>query len=230
MITDYVAYWNLNELSGNVSDSSGNNYTGTNFSTTVVDGKISGNARRFASGQYISFGNVLNFTDTQPFSVSLWFKDTVTVTGILIGKGSSPGWELHARAAADSGILRFLYTSAGLTDAVDSTRTGLNDGNWHHVVASRDGTDGTGMNLYIDSISGSTVSFNDNATDATNTKILTLGSREGVSNFYVGDIDEVRVFNRVVTSTEVNQLFLFGQQRFNNIGIRPRPFAPGLAR
>jgi hypothetical protein len=81
----------------------------------------------------------------------------------------------------------------------------INDGLWHHIVLTRNAATGA-VEVYVDgSLSGS-------ATGEMGTKsatLMTLGrmTHPGATNaFFAGALDEVVVFNRVLTAAEVQSL------------------------
>ncbi|MBP7937361.1 MAG: chitobiase/beta-hexosaminidase C-terminal domain-containing protein [Phycisphaerae bacterium] len=82
-----------------------------------------------------------------------------------------------------------------------SSGTGMNDNNWHHAAVTRSGTT---YSLYVDGVlvgaSGGS------APDYTSTK---MGCRNSGSNgsFYYGQMDEVRLYRRALSASDVNELY-----------------------
>ena len=87
----------------------------------------------------------------------------------------------------------------------------MNDGSWHHIALSRQGTTAT---LYIDGAvegSGST----SGVTNIVNTADLLFGNDPCVqfgdgTQFYQGELDEIQYFNRALTQTEIQTIFQAG--------------------
>jgi hypothetical protein len=110
---------------------------------------------------------------------------------VLITAGEGIRFQLGATSV-------FPYREAG---------SGLNDGAWHHVVAVRDEAASL-LRLYIDGESVGT------ATDTTtgslqNNDDISVGN-SGVSytsNDFTGDIDEIRLYDRLLTDAEVAELY-----------------------
>lgn len=70
---------------------------------------------------------------------------------------------------------------------------------WHHVAASYDGNE---MKLYLD---GKVVANRDIVgTISTNNNELVLGDQIGFNEKFKGNMDEVRIWNRVLTECEIN--------------------------
>ncbi|GAA4346825.1 hypothetical protein GCM10023185_01430 [Hymenobacter saemangeumensis] len=77
-----------------------------------------------------------------------------------------------------------------------------NIGTWHHVAATYDGTT---VRMYIDGVqmtptaSGAVI----NGPITTNTNPQTLGTQPGFAENYRGDLDEVRVYNAVLSQAQI---------------------------
>lgn len=228
MITDYSAYWPMDEGSGNIVDVSGNAYTGTNNGTTVITGKYN-NGRNFvsASSQYITMGNILDFT-TGDFTISFWYRTTSGTSGYLLAK----------RAAASGAYVVYFNTNGRIAlyiqtnDTNWSQRTSdysTSNGVWRHFAGVKSGTS---LFIYTDGFPpiSSTPQSAGTVTTITNTGDLTFSS---LTQLYNGDLDEVKIYSRALSSLEVYELYT-AQNTILTInrdrGIRPRPFAPGLAR
>ena len=84
--------------------------------------------------------------------------------------------------------------------------TGLTLGNWHHVATTYDGSN---VKIYID---GSLdVSVPQTFAPATNTQPLLFGAgRDNDQFFFQGLIDEVEIFNRVLSDAEIMAIFEAG--------------------
>ncbi len=92
--------------------------------------------------------------------------------------------------------------SVGGTRNVISTASGVNDNKWHHIVGTSDGSSYT---LYIDNVS---IGSNTPGTSTTSA-VSSIGSRPngwGTS----GIIDEVGIWEKELTSTEVSELWNSG--------------------
>ena len=80
---------------------------------------------------------------------------------------------------------------------------------WQHVVATWDGSqDGSNIHLYVDGVpvDGSAVDGSGSAFDDSGTP-LTVGNRAGdLARGFNGGIDEVQVYNRVLTASEIHSL------------------------
>jgi hypothetical protein len=101
-----------------------------------------------------------------------------------------------------SGKFVFGVGSPGGDVSVTSS-TSVNDGQWHHVVATRDTTSGA-MQVYVDGVpSGSGVGPTGARTAPTS---LRIGSILTGVNFLNGTLDDVRLYDRVLSASEVAEL------------------------
>lgn len=85
------------------------------------------------------------------------------------------------------------------------TRSGaaVNDGNWHHVVMTRDAASGV-QTMYIDGVK--TTSTGLTGTKGLNNKFALLGQIQGNTDFFRGTLADVRVYGRVLSDADVTQL------------------------
>ena len=181
---------------------------GTNWQTYNSDGVVSnyssGNTHSgdFDGNDY-AVGTVGALNGSSAFSTSLWFRYQSTIGGsthIPISGGSSTTnrWYLWLKNATT-----FQY---GITTSFPEwTASSMSDSQWYHVCLVHDGTSVT---LYLD---GSSLGTNTGVTSAnqlwtgTNFNIGRYGA--GASYYWNGWIDEVSVFNRALTSSDVTNIY-----------------------
>lgn len=239
MIDDYKGYWPLNETSGDVFDFSGNSYTGTPTGTTSETGRVI-NARKFnGSSDFINIGDISALSPSQ-ITVACWTKSTYAGASVQelvckddLGGGSTRSYSLFINGGTWVAVFNvFKSGSSGTVFNVDYNNavsiSAINDGNWHHVLGTWDGTD---IKLYIDGHLNATTSFSGSIRQSSGVPLQFGQSQHGsTKNYLNGYLDEVKIFNRALTGEEANQVYLvsFSKQRF--AGIRPKPFAPCIAR
>lgn len=119
------------------------------------------------------------------------------------------GFATNSRFNADGKKLAFRYTqSAGSVDRGIRTNTDVVDGNWHYCVAVADkATDE--LRLYVDgSEAAVTVDFDvGNWPNITNTDPLYLGQDNGGGRRYAGLLDDVRLYNRALPTSEIEGIY-----------------------
>jgi hypothetical protein len=93
-------------------------------------------------------------------------------------------------------------TSTGADQFVTSPLA-YSDGQWHYVVVTNDGST---LRLYIDGAAVNSKSVAGSSPENTGTKPVRVGANSRVTppgNFFTGDVDEVRIWNSVLTAAEV---------------------------
>ncbi|GEM_PF-1944992 len=210
---------NINWGTGAVADSSGNGHTGTvtNLSTpaSVVTGQIGQGISFTGSNQYI---DTTNYADNPSnLSVAGWFKSGGDQThSFLVDKmsnfGNGAGWTVYFNQISGGMEIGFVTQEAGGSnwEQYQNHSDIPADGLWHHFVATLSGGPGNGgiILIYID---GSSVSL-DNLSRGTFTTITTavnvrMGNDSDVEKQFIGSLDDVRVYNRTLSATEVSQLY-----------------------
>ncbi len=154
----------------------------------------------------------LNFGASIDFTMDAWIK----------AKSSQPGMYpvIIGRRASDvtrSGYLFFLWSDGRLAFQLSygenshqfgnytSTGDDLRDDTWHHVavICDRDGY----LTFYIDGVqTGQSVAVTGNIDSASD---ILIGWDEGNPShtYFNGVIDDIHIYNRVLSETEVKQLF-----------------------
>jgi len=160
---------------------------------------------------FIDFGNVtqLNFKDI--VTLEAWIKTPGAIgkdSGILDkGQFGIDGYSLaHAGTeGADDNKIYFFLLGNFL-----ATTTEFTDNKYHHIVATYDGAvkriyvNGTLENSFV--VAGT---FDPNATN------FTIGSRANRARTFNGTIDEVHIYNRVLSQDQIISNFNNGLGRYN---------------
>lgn len=144
-------------------------------------------------------------------SIELWFKPTggfdssASVSEALIGKegaGNNNG-DFDIRLLDTNGRLSFNNENGVATNSVSSDSSSWND-QWYCVVTTFDGSGN--MALYIDGIAQSDTDTSTALMSRSDT--LYIGSlRAGTLFPFNGLIDEVRIYNRPKTASDISQRF-----------------------
>lgn len=211
-----VGWWKFNETSGTTAaDSSGNGYDFGITGATWV-----GEALSFSETDYLSrnaaSATAFNFDHTTPFSCAMWINpDNTTQVSYLINKrtgaGNFEGWicilngnrKPHFQIRKD-GTHRLL---------ADATNDVLIAGVWQHVVFTFDGSNSTnGVKMYYNGAEiAVTATVNSPLTSApSNTAKLMFGINDAFNFPYSGDADDIRIYNRALSSTEISTLYANG--------------------
>lgn len=185
-------------------DLSGNNLTMTTSNSPTFS---SGNFAFNGSNQSASATNSTTL-DTQTPTVEVWAKTNATSqNGFWFEKGSvNTQYSLFQEGGS---IVWRQRIDGNLLSQYTTTATYVNTVNWFNVVGTF--TSGSRI-LYINGVQVN--SDGPTGTIETNTSGMTIGSYNSGGYFYNGNIAIVKVYNRVLSATEVKQNFNALRGRF----------------
>lgn len=213
-----VGYWNYDEGSGTTAaDSSGNGNNGTLINgPTWTAGKVGSGALVFnGANSYINAGSSASLDNIQNqggggMTVSFWINPASNAANYILSKGPhsnlSGTWEITKSSATNPARVGFF--KEGATDLNSSWNSVLTTGVWQHVVLTWDGTMiANGLSLYKNGllVAKSVTDGSSPNSDAANN--LFIGSSNGTSGFLDASLDEVRIYNRVLTSQEIQDIY-----------------------
>lgn len=214
-----ISAWRLEETSGNLIDAVGSNDLTASNLTYSVTGKVNNCVSFNGSTSQAIIGNStqvgLNVTITEDRTFVFWFKSTQVVTSMLLDKrnvGDSPTPAAFQIALLPSGAISVFYSDDNpIQSNLTSATTGLNDGNWHLIIATFTRSV-TGSRLYIDNVEDAN-SPDDTSSigDLSNDGNFDLGRSGFSAGFpYAGTLDEVIIWNRVISAGERTTLWNSG--------------------
>jgi hypothetical protein len=194
----------LYALEGNANDTSGNGNNGTLVNgPTFVAGHIGQAVSLNGTNQYVQIPRSIQ----DSFTISFWVKTTTTAgsgTQWWQGEGLVDGEVPNV--VNDFGVSLLGARAAfgvGNPDTTIQSTSSVNDGAWHHVVATRNSATGA-MVLYVDGAQQAST------TGPTGTKNappnLRIGSLQTNLNFFAGQLDEVRLYNVALSAAQVAAL------------------------
>jgi hypothetical protein len=213
-----VAYWTLdgkdiNWSTGIVNDISGQLAYGKLISmsttTSPAAGKV-GQALNFnGSNSYISIINrdSLPTGSGAPWTISLWAKSNVSSGTNLMAFSYGAGSNNTTPHVAVTAAGKWRISTWG--NDVDVAAPLVAAGKWTHVVGTFDGTN---LRVYIN---GALSAGPTAITSAPVTTNASIGANPTGGNLWNGAIDEVRVYNRALSSNEVTTLYGAGGTVFN---------------
>ena len=152
-------------------------------------------------------------TITGSASLSLWFKtSSAAAYQNLVGSGGGSYPGMCRYLTVKSGKLNNYVTGVGWIE-LDSTA--VNDGNWHHLVFTYDSTTTGGpqrgtFKAYIDGSLTKTYDMNGSTEDWSSNSLATIGNySSGVGRWFNGDMDEVAIWDIILSPTEVQDIYDF---------------------
>ncbi len=201
-----VGYWKMDDTSGVVKDETGH-FTGTLVGgvTRGVTGKY-GKAYQFSSaGAYVDMGAVSSIS---PSTIEAWINlgsynanGSIYKTILQINTYYKGSWSDTALYIESGHLCAYTSGSSNATVALNQ---------WTHVAMVNDGTN---ISLYINGQLDKTVVTSSQWKDGWS-MIRIGGGYEGDYESFYGALDEVAVFNRALSATELSQHATLGIEQY----------------
>ena len=231
-----VGHWTFDgkDMYQNVADTSGNGNNGSlklgstgNISTTTSSGKI---------GQGLVFDGMADDYVIIPHTVIdgktnvsyfFWYKTANNGSQAVIS-GANSGNDNEVLVFFGTNTRLDFYTGTGAAHLFAWTIPALSNSGWHHFGVVRD-QDNSVVRAYRD---GELISPGDRATTTTALSIDsggllfgqeqdTVGGGFGATQSLDGTLDDVRIYNRALSATEIRQLYNQGAGTKQNVTINP---------
>ena len=148
------------------------------------------------------------------FSVATWLKTSTdfATDSMMVNKGGlgtdTAGQNMNYGVWMTSAekIRAGFETSSGADQYITSANS-YNDGRWHYVVVTNDGST---LRLYVDGVQVGTKSLLGASPENTGTKPVRVGANSRVTppgNLFTGELDEVRIWSVGLTAQQMSSAF-----------------------
>jgi Concanavalin A-like lectin/glucanases superfamily len=197
---------------GNTKDIQDGNDGTLQNGATFAPGMV-GQAFSFdGNNDHVHITHNANLNPTGPFSIDVWIKGNPTQSDVdytVIDKShgfiDATGWALQGPSS--SGAISFLFGGGGGFIGVQTSVSVL-DNQFHHIAGVFTGSE---LQIYVD---GELNAFIPNSTPpANNTRDLLIGRAWAAGNpsrHFRGLVDEFEFYNRALSATEIQEIFLAG--------------------
>jgi len=206
-----AGYWTFDTatISGTqVQDSSGNAYNGTLSNASSITGRTNQALSFSGTGSYVSVPDNAVFQLTHDLSISVWVKSTnSTQLQNFVGKYNDTGAESgYLLQLSSAGVLTVQIGGNNLASGTKSVAdtTHINDGNWHHIAVVI--PMGQNVKIYVDGTLSSTTNQVPTSSGDGSTVYLGTSPNEYYGSPFTGSLDEVRIYNRALTVSDVSSL------------------------
>jgi len=210
-----IGWW---KFDGNLFDSSGNSNTAINHGATLVSG-IKNQAYEFDGfNDYIDCGSSINSDIVDDFTISLWVKPqsnqeycydgiegNYAVAGSADAAEGTNTWSWQLRYGSPDACSLGLQVNTITGSKWANVGYNLVANEWTHIVATFTGTE---EKIYVNDNLVDTNTFSSTTIRTyINNKVLLGNAGWGESNTYFnGAIDDVQIYDRVLTASEVAAL------------------------
>ncbi len=208
-----VAYYPFN---GNADDASDNGNDGVVNGATLTEDRFGNPASAYhfnSNSQYISAQSSDELSQMTEISISAWIRTNGILSGYwwqtIVSKGATYGdlWADYSLALEGNDVLIWENSNSSNDAEFTQVDAPLNIDQWHHVASTYDGSE---VSIYLDGNLLVTSPITNNYIRGSD-QPLYIGIRidkdihPHESPFH-GEIDEVRIYNRALSSDEVVEL------------------------
>lgn len=197
-----VAYYRMDETNGNqISDSSGNDYVAT--ANAVIAPQL-GAIDTAIDADEITINTDDIFDSLSEGTISAWIKwngSVTSETSVFSLYNAGPD-SYFQPLQVQNGEMKIWGCGVGFT----SNSQPIKPGRWHHILYHSDASNG--HKVYVDGVeiySNASHAFFNNCNSVGNTSSYRIGHAGGFEQFD-GPIDELRIYNRVLTEAEILEL------------------------
>ena len=209
LLTDLQASWSLN---GNANDNTGG-HNGTATNVTWAAGKFGDGGVFDGSTSFINTSDIPEINSVTQFSMSFWVKfNTVAGTNDLVSKWYYPTTSSWVIRTSGSKIEFAIASSVSSTynHGVSTASASITTGVWTNVICVFDGTQTGNTNrakIYINGTNATSTSFGTIPANTTaGTHPVCLAIFPNAANRLNGMLDEVNIWSKVLTPTEITDL------------------------
>ncbi len=200
-----VGYWKMDEgVGATILDNSGTGNTGVFGTGSSAPGWTNGKfgvGTSFDSNDYITVSHNTTLNPTN-LTFSAWvYLSSLSNYQMIFSKfnGSTGGYDFRLNASKQPEIVLVGLSSPSLGLVTGNTAVGTTT--WTHIAATYDGSR---IKLFINGILDKEVATSGSL--STSTTSLLIGKRIDGYHF-IGKLDEVRIYNRALSASEVSDLY-----------------------
>lgn len=154
--------------------------------------------------------------NTSSITLGSWVKTSATSIGNVIDRDDTTVKRQFQFRINSAGKVHFIPFFGGNPDVDNVGSTAVNDNTWHHIAATYNHTTGQ-LYLYVDGIQDYAETESAVAIDSETGLELNIGRHQGSAQYFNGAIDDVRFYNRALSSTEITALHQESLQGYPNL-------------
>jgi len=199
---------------GTSDDAIGTNDGTLTYGATYGTGIINQGFSLDGVNDYVNMGDTLNFDGSTPYSISMWVNlDSLSGVQMLISKqsiaSSKVGYSIFYYNGRFDSILANNRTSNNIYVRAGTTTPSINT--WYNIVLTYDGSkNASGISFNINSVDEVIVVENNLTGSISNSIDFNIGARNSSAQYTNGIIDEVGIWERVLTQSEITELYNSG--------------------
>lgn len=195
-----------------VEDLAGSN-NGVRVGPVATTGKVAGAYDFDGSNDYVyvNDNSALDF-GTGDFSIDAWIKTTDSNATFVSKRQLTGGKYVGYLFMVNGGrlLLQMGDTTNSWFNYHSSSTPRVDDGQWHLVAVTVDRSSSSGGRMYIDGNLVYTFNPTGRSGNTSNSARLEIGRTTGGGNYFDGAIDEVELFDRALSASEITGLWNAG--------------------
>lgn len=221
-----IHFWPMNEGTGStfVDHIGTTNLTTTNVTWAVTSGLGASSVAQFNGTNALAVASgvdaTLNFNGSQPMTISFWasyaaLTSSMTVAGNLQTTASFQGWEVGSNnTAAQEQVFLLVGTVTSNEMAAHATVQNIFLNTPAMFVVTYSGNlNISGVTMYVNGVAQTIADSSGTLTSgSTSTTPFTVGARNNASSFFQGALAYMRVWNQILTQSQISALFTAGPQ------------------
>jgi len=228
-----IGWWKMDEINSNTLINEINLYPTKIFTASAVtgsnpsigEGRLNQGIDLDGSGDNFFLSNsnsdLAYLDNAAQISMSIWVKlNDLTSDATLISKGDFNGsnafmlWRDEAANISGRADTFAILASDGSGNniRIEGADGIANDNEWNHIVVTYEGNSATGLKMFINGAEDPNSPADTSSVDSlnSNSQYFRIG-RSDDSLELNGHLDELRVFNKVLSNTEIEDLYNQGQ-------------------
>lgn len=210
-----IAHWTFDEGTGTTAyDSVAGNHGIVN-DANWTDGQVNAALGFDGINDYVDVSPAtdLDFERTDAFTLSAWYKGGAganTILSKMNAAASYRGYDMFIINGYASAHLVSNWSSNAIRE--DGTLYPVDDGTWHHIVMTYDGSSSAdGLKIYVDAMEETTSIYRDSLSstiqNSVSFKVAARSNGSGTTQHVNGAIDDVRIYNIALSAEEVEELY-----------------------
>jgi hypothetical protein len=229
-----VGHWTFdgaNITNGRINDISGQgnhgNPSGISTSTFYTAGKVGQGGNFDGVDDEVLIQPSSSINNLSSITISVWIKPqsfascTNYNASVVEKQNTNHGWHL---ACNSSGYFRFVSYNgdSGGTNMIVNTAAPLSLNVWTNLVFTWDGNvNGANAKLYVSGVESTTLAQVGTGTRNNDATLpIHIGRSQYDTGYYKGIIDDVRIYNRAISTSEITSLYSFGASK---LGVTKTP-------
>ena len=172
----------------------------------------------------LPFNNIYNFNQDTPFTFSFWVKYDKCYANSTHGEGLF-GVPYRYAIFITTNCNNFQFTIRNETGTLMTNLNSISapknmNNTWIHLAGTFDTQN---MSLYVNGIKETNITFNRNITTRTTTIPFRIGNPVSIGSgnglYFNGSIDDLMIFNRVLSDSEIQYLYSYTPSTYNDTQV-----------